>query len=474
MNLFEYQEIAVNKFFANKGRLLCAMPTGTGKTIVATAIIKKEYQQNKNVRILIVTPAGLKFNFIETFKKVNLKIPASEVLNAKLLEDYYKDYNILVISYNFLRGHLDELLQYHFDLLVVDEFHYAKSKGGNTARAVLAIRKQVSQILAMTASPYSNNPTEFVNLLYIITLDKALCKFIAQEQIVYKAISVDTPMGKRKKIMPAGLKNPSTVRKLLNPWIFWPSDKTISKSKPKVQPRYFTIITEITPEEYAQYKYVIGKIPIQILKRLILGTITPREINKIMGWLIAGQETLLSPSYLENKLPALPGSKIKFLGELIKKKREKSIVFSSFVEYGINPTVTYLNRIGIKTKAYIGAVKQSERSQLISDFEEGDLEVLCISSAGAEGINLPSAKNIYFLNVHFNPEVMKQIEGRALRITSTNDYVNMVYMLARYQNKPLIDDWILNIARAKQVFRNNIFQAIQESRFYHDSFKVGI
>jgi hypothetical protein len=69
---------------------------------------------------------------------------------------------------------------------------------------------------------------------------------------------------------------------------------------------------------------------------------------------------------------------------------------------------------------------------------------------------------------------MKQIEGRALRITSTNDYVNMVYMLARYQNKPLIDDWILNIARAKQVFRNNIFQAIQESRFYHDSFKVGI
>jgi superfamily II DNA or RNA helicase len=470
MNLFEYQEIAVEKFFANKGRLLCAMPTGTGKTIVATAIIEKEYQQNKKIKILIITPAGLKFNFIETFRQHKLKIPATEVLDARLLEDYYKDYNALIISYNFLRGHLDQLLQLHFDLLVIDEFHYAKNAGGSTSKSILAIRKNTPQILAMTASPYSNNPTEFVNLLYIVSLDKALSKYIAKEQIVYKAISVNTPLGKRKKIMPSGLKNPLVVRRLLNPWIFWPSDKTIAKSKPNVQPRYFAINVEITPEEYAHYKYAIGKIPPYIFRKLVLGTITPREINMIMGWLIAGQETLLSPSYLTGELPAKPGSKIKFLGELIKKKGGKSIVFSSFVQYGIDPTVSYLNKIGIKTKAYIGAIKRDERTKLISEFEEGDLQVLCISTAGAEGINLPSAKNVYFLNAHFNPEVLKQIEGRALRITSKNDYVNMVYMLARYHNRPLIDEWILNIAKAKQVFRNNIFQAIQESRFYHNSF----
>ena len=66
----------------------------------------------------------------------------------------------------------------------------------------------------------------------------------------------------------------------------------------------------------------------------------------------------------------------------------------------------------------IGDTPNSKRDEIKDRFSRGDLNILCMSDAGAEGINLQRSNRIVLLDVPVSPGRIEQITGRVHRLGS--------------------------------------------------------
>ncbi|MGB9674862.1 MAG: C-terminal helicase domain-containing protein, partial [Nanopusillaceae archaeon] len=222
---------------------------------------------------------------------------------------------------------------------------------------------------------------------------------------------------------------------------------------------------EMTQTEYIHYLYVMNKIPKETLIKLYKGTITENEIRKIKSWLMAAQQCLLSYDYIYGKSPeeSIPSTKVLYTVKRIKESKEKSIVFTPFTTYGVKIINEALTKLGVKSKIYSGETSKEEKQKIVDEFENKDLQVICLTTSGAEGLNLPSCKNVYFESLHFNPEVLVQVMGRALRITSENPSVNIYYVISVYKGHQTIDGYMLNIIKKKKLLKQAVERILSEN-----------
>ena len=465
IRLMPIQKEAYNRYIKNGHRLLLSLPTGAGKTVVAVYTIKHELTSKKD-RVLVITPANLTDNIKNTLQRFYPEIKAVIMKDRNLIDDYYNNFQVLICSYNFARMYFERLFNKEFKLLVVDELQYAKNMSSTNYKVLIKLAFKIPHFLGLTASPYSNQPNEFFALLFMASRDKRVLKYYKQF-IKYKTIKLKTPTGRiQKKQIPYDILLKPIFRSMFGKWIFWPTEEMVRKSGKGPKPELHIVKVPITKQEYVDYLYALKKIPPTLLQRFKQGTLTNQELMKIKSWLMTAEQVLLSPDaiYKDVENPR-PGSKIKFVGEMIKKSNEPSIVFSQFVKYGVQCANNYFNSIGLRSVEYSGKVSRDKRRQIEDDFNSGKIDVICLNTAGAEGINLPTCKNVYFLSLHFNPELLKQVQGRALRITSKYETVNVYWMLAYYKlggiiPKSTIDEWMAKIVLSKKSFRDTLQKVI--------------
>ncbi|MBD3203224.1 DEAD/DEAH box helicase [Candidatus Woesearchaeota archaeon] len=100
--------------------------------------------------------------------------------------------------------------------------------------------------------------------------------------------------------------------------------------------------------------------------------------------------------------------KITELNQIIKKEiklnpKDKIIVFSQYRD-SVSKIVDELNKIEkIKAKVFVGQAKkrgtgltQKKQIELIKDFSEGKFNVICMTSVGEEGLDIPSVNTVIF------------------------------------------------------------------------------
>ena len=476
INLLDYQQKAVDKFFSNDKGLLAGLPTGTGKTVVGLAIIEKLFEKDRNIKVLIICPANLRFNFKESIKSFHLNnIKADIVSEPKDYQSVYQNNNIIIISYNFMILHPEMIKKDKYNLLISDEFHRAKNLVSNTYKRLYDIRVNIPLMLSLSASYVSNTLQEFLTLVSIISEDKRIIhladQFIKIGYVNDPHILLKLFFGaKPSEPYPAGLKNIVAFRNMVGKWIYIPKDESIEKSrltdkKPPEPIRHVENI-DISKFEYDAYRYVIGKLPKQYIELLDRDKLSENDFKKIGKVIImSAQQVLLTPDYILNINPenARPGSKILYLRDKIKSTENKSIIFTPFTNYGAIITNKTLIQSGIKSKLYIGDTPEEERARIRKEFENGNLQNICLTMAGTEGLNLPSCNDIYFLSMTYNPEIMEQVMGRALRITSLNQYVNVYYLIAKFHEKTTIDQNILTISERKKIMKFAIKDVLSEN-----------
>ena len=477
MNLYQFQQEAVDKFFKS-GSLLVSITTGGGKTVVALEIIRRFLKKNSNFRCLIISPANLRQNFVQNIEKFKLKINSCIVTDKSQFEDCYKTFNVLIVSYNFLRLYFQSVIfKFNWDLVICDELHYAKNTATVNYKTILQLRQRAKHFLGLTASPLMNDPKEFFAIVSIVANDLSILKE-GLKLIKYKKIG-ETPLwktilfGKKSKpqLIPVGVTDVEKFKQLLQKWVYIPEYTKLKGVTNRPEVKSYLVNVNLTKFEISAYKYALRSIPKHQLKELQQGTITDHELRAIRNSIIACQQTLLSPDYIYNYTTEelsvnisrfRPGSKIIKAGEILKVTGDKSIVYSPFLIFGARLANQYFNTIGIKSAEYSGHVKQLERQKLVDQFEHGDLQVLCLTGAGQEGLNLPSCKNVLFLTLAWNQEVLRQVLGRALRITSKNKFVNVIWLFATINGKETIDHWMSRIIKRKALIRNVIFEILSE------------
>ena len=102
----------------------------------------------------------------------------------------------------------------------------------------------------------------------------------------------------------------------------------------------------------------------------------------------------------------------------IQEQGEKTLIFTQFAEMGHLLKSTIESELGLRTHFYHGGCTQTQRSEMIQDFQENpDCKVLILSlKAGGTGLNLVAASQVIHYDLWWNPAIEAQATDRAFRI----------------------------------------------------------
>ena len=102
----------------------------------------------------------------------------------------------------------------------------------------------------------------------------------------------------------------------------------------------------------------------------------------------------------------------------IQEQGEKTLIFTQFTEMGHLLKSTIEEELGLRTHFYHGGCTQTQRSEMIQDFQENpDCKVLILSlKAGGTGLNLVAASQVIHYDLWWNPAIEAQATDRAFRI----------------------------------------------------------
>ena len=118
--------------------------------------------------------------------------------------------------------------------------------------------------------------------------------------------------------------------------------------------------------------------------------------------------------------------KIEKLVEIIRAQKEghKKIIFSQFRDTASIISKT-INKIpGIKSKLFVGQAKkddtgltQKEQKKIIEEFKEGKINILCATSIGEEGLDIPEVNSVIFYEPVSSAIRSIQRRGRTARLS---------------------------------------------------------
>ena len=184
-----HQLEAVYECFLREPRLrfLLADDPGAGKTIMAGLYMKELILRRAGDRILVVTPANLRPQWIrelaERFQLDFVQLGASH-FDASLTENPWDQFDRIVVSRDFLRTdrarEAFDAADKDWDLAVVDEAHGFTiavdgkgliSKKSERYKAAEAVARRSHRLILMTATPHSGRDYSLWALLRLLDLD---------------------------------------------------------------------------------------------------------------------------------------------------------------------------------------------------------------------------------------------------------------------------------------------------------------
>lgn len=146
--MFDYQK-HVAEYAIKKGRCAVFLDTGLGKTIIEL-VIAKNYIQETNKPVLIITPLAVAFQFIKEAEKFGI----DDISYSK--DGKYKT-KIVVCNYERLE-HFNSI---DFDCVLLDESSILKNFDGAIKQQVTNFLRKVKYRFLFTATP---SPNDFIEL----------------------------------------------------------------------------------------------------------------------------------------------------------------------------------------------------------------------------------------------------------------------------------------------------------------------
>jgi len=163
-----------------RANVLLADEMGLGKTIQAIGVINADESIK---RVLVICPASLRLNWAREMRKWLTRDMQSWIMDGK---SPHHEFPVTIINYDVLAKHVDWLQATKWDLVIVDEAHYLKSKGAKRSQAVFGIDEYAAKKakceptpgitarrrIALTGTPIPNRPVEGYGLFHWLAPDE--------------------------------------------------------------------------------------------------------------------------------------------------------------------------------------------------------------------------------------------------------------------------------------------------------------
>lgn len=383
---FAYQKRVVEHFRHHRG-LIAVHSLGSGKTLTALYASQCYLDEHPTHTVVVVTPTSL----IENFKK------EMRDFGDLRFADRYEFFSIE----GFYARYKTTARDCRNTFLILDEAHnlrteYRVSKTGKVTGkqcgVITRCAEAADRVLLLTATPLINRPGDVAPLLNMIRNHPT-----EENRILAKAMNASDEYTRQ-----VGLCRFS----------FYERDKA-SRDYPRTDEENVYLI--MPPRFMAMYNKIQQE----------LG-----EDDEVLRTF--GSDTKLRPFYngirravnILSELPEaemLKSPKIKWILSLLRDQpMQKTIIFSHFLDHGLKGIQNRLPA-GIRSEYITGSQPKAKRAEIVRRYNNDEIDVLFLSKAGGEGLDLKRTRRIIFLESAWNVNTEKQLIGRGVRYKSHED-----------------------------------------------------
>lgn len=421
------------------------MEQGTGKTLVAIALLGHWWKTEGLQRALIVAPKSVMPEWERQFEEL-ADFPHQLVLLTGSLEDrkdMLKNWpegpgiQVAVVNYEATWRMIEELKDWGPQIVITDESQKIKNIKAQQTKAVTALGKTAKHRLILTGTPVTQSPLDFFAQYRFLDpriFGTSFTKFRSRyalmggyggyqvmgyrnlEELAAKAHSIAFRVTKEEC-----LDLPETI----NQFVYADLEAEVKKL-------YQTLRKEAIIK-FSETEQITAPIVLTELLRL----------QQITGGFI---------STGENSYKQVSQAKLQVAKELLEEMKganKKVVIFARFV-----PEVEALAKIaqdlGMSAFALTGQASIEARQQALKDFQFGDLQVFIAQIAtGGVGITLTAADTAIFYSTDFSLANCEQAKARLHRIGQKNPVV-YIHIMA----KGTIDEEVMKRLAAKQDIAN--------------------
>ena len=407
---------------------------------------------------LIVLPVSLVHNWEKEIGKFAPSLRTFVYGGARRREKNSFDeiifnYDIILTTYGTVRNDIEELAQYEFFFLILDESQYIKNSESKTYQTITGIRAQHRVVL--TGTPIENSLSDLWAQMNFLNRGLLGSKnYFKQEFLI--------PI-ERDKIPDASEK----LQKLIHPFILRRTKEQVAQDLPSLTQE--TIVVEMTPEQSEFYETEKSAV-----RNVLLHNFREEGLQKstffVLQALTRLRQIAIHPKLIDPESAFESGkfNDILTMLSILVAENHKILVFSSFVKN----LQLLANEFTRKSWSYSMLTGQTtDRKQVIDDFQENpEKKIFLISlKAGGVGLNLTAADYIFITDPWWNPAAEMQAVSRAHRIGQ--DKKVFVY---RFISENSIEEKILKLQERKSKLADEFVNANDPLRYISENEVLGL
>lgn len=370
LSIKKHQLNVANHLVKNHG-IIVVHSVGTGKTLSAISTSQCMLIKKLVKHIVVITPTSLQQNFITQAKMYGL---SQEEINKN-----YTFYTIQGIANSIELGDISSPAN---SLVIIDEAHNLRTINGSRFDLINKYMRKASKVMLLTATPLINYNYDIINLVSLINGEKP--------------ITID----KFEDMIESN--NSKELKKYLsNIFSFYIKDS----DKPDPNFPNKKILDIYLPMDKDYYKTYLGVEHGQVSK---IPDFKGKNISVFYNGLRRASNIIDKSSpkvdWIINKIKSDP--------------KAKFVIFSHFINMGIKPVMSWLDKKNISYEYVTGDLSIGERQKAVLDYNSGKVKILFISGAGSEGLDLKGTNYIIIMEPQWNENSIEQIIGRGVRYKS--------------------------------------------------------
>lgn len=338
-------------------------------------------------------------------------------------------------------------------MLVMDEAHVVKNHRGKIHSTTADLAKCCDRVYGLTATPVKNRLMEFFSLFRVVM--PSLFPKVTWFQNEYCVTKLQRIGGGRSVPIVVGYKNLSKFVDAIEPYYLSRRKYDVAEELPKLVTRELQCeLTRLQEELYDMAEAGL----------LEKDSDPDASSAAVLGAMTYVQEAVNSPELLVNEEgEPWKGSspKIDVLLEMLEDELDgvKTIIFSRF-ERMVSLAEQALVDKNIKCVRITGKEnKASERETAKSLFQDpkSGVDVILITEAGAESINLQAAEHFVLIDSPWSWGTYIQLIGRMIRIGSRHSMTVATHLVAvRQDGGKTIDHYVIKKLKSKKALADKV------------------
>ena len=394
----------VSSLLASGFGCILADDMGLGKTVQAIAASLRLKEEGLLMNgILVIAPASLLENWERELARFAPSLSVGRYHGTG--RRFKADTDLFLTTYQTAVRDAAKLAERPFSLLVIDEAHLLKNAETRGSKTVKSLRAHYR--LALSGTPVENRLEELRSLF-----DFILPGYLGTEAQFKKTYRYPIEVERRKD-------KAGDLKRITAPFLLrrLKTDKAVIQDLPdKISINEYAVLEK---SQAALYESIVAN---AMEKSARIAEKAGRSAL-ILSLLTALKQVCDHPRVYDKESPAdsaLSG-KAQLLTVLLAEilaNREKTLIFSQYVETLDCLAAIIQKELGEAAPIYHGGLAQKKRSEVIDRFQtDPACRILLVSlRAGGLGLNLTAASRVIHYDLWYNPAVENQATDRAFRI----------------------------------------------------------